>query len=160
MADSTYRMVVASDNSDVSRKAICFAVDLCKKLAVTYELDIVYVIALNPPSNPLPGLGQLDKAANVEIQDDAKKDLVELRGFVKQFDGVVNYSLIDIKDYTHVGAILEDYTIKRAADILIVGSRNNEGLRKIILGSTSEYCVHHVKCPVIVVKHDHNEHKK
>lgn len=32
----------------------------------------------------------LDKAANIGIQDDAKKDLVELREFVKQFDGVVS----------------------------------------------------------------------
>ncbi|RUP49276.1 hypothetical protein BC936DRAFT_142899 [Jimgerdemannia flammicorona] len=160
MTDTSYRVIVASDNSPVSRKAVHYAVDLCKKLAVPHELEVVFVVALNPLVNPVPFLGDLDRSANVGIENDAKKDLEELRGFLKQFDGVVNYKIVDIKDYTDVGPILETYAEKRAANLFVIGSRNNDGLKKLILGSTSEYCIHHVKCPVVVVKGDYNETKK
>ena len=38
------------------------------------------------------------------------------------------------------------------ADILILGSRGMSALKKAFVGSVSEYCVHHVACPVIVVR--------
>ncbi len=38
------------------------------------------------------------------------------------------------------------------ADILILGSRGLSAIKKAFVGSVSEYCVHHVQCPVIVVR--------
>ncbi len=37
------------------------------------------------------------------------------------------------------------------ADLLVIGSRGYGGLRGLVLGSVSTYCVHHVCCPVVVV---------
>nr|AYH91717.1 universal stress protein A-like protein protein [Pomacea canaliculata] len=42
--------------------------------------------------------------------------------------------------------------------LVVVGSRGLGAVRRTILGSVSDYVVHHSKCPVIVVKHDHHGH--
>jgi nucleotide-binding universal stress UspA family protein len=41
----------------------------------------------------------------------------------------------------------------KGADLLVVGSRGHGTVMGVLLGSVSEYCVTHAKCPVVVVRH-------
>jgi nucleotide-binding universal stress UspA family protein len=38
------------------------------------------------------------------------------------------------------------------ADLLVVGNRGYSGFVAALLGSTSQHCVHHAGCPVVVVR--------
>jgi nucleotide-binding universal stress UspA family protein len=38
------------------------------------------------------------------------------------------------------------------ADLLVVGARGLGGFKGLLVGSTSQYCLHHAPCPVVVVK--------
>ncbi|XP_004504522.1 uncharacterized protein [Cicer arietinum] len=45
-------------------------------------------------------------------------------------------------------------------DILIMGSRGLGTLKRAFLGSVSDYCAHHVKAPILIVKPPEGDHKK
>jgi len=38
------------------------------------------------------------------------------------------------------------------ADLLVVGSRGHSALASALLGSVSQHCVHHARCPVLVMR--------
>ena len=44
-------------------------------------------------------------------------------------------------------------------DIIVVGSRGQGTLRRTILGSISDYVIHHAHVPVLICKHEDEHHK-
>ncbi|PVU98588.1 hypothetical protein BB559_001443 [Furculomyces boomerangus] len=38
------------------------------------------------------------------------------------------------------------------AGLLVIGTRSLSGIKKLFLGSVSDYCVHHCECPIVIVK--------
>jgi nucleotide-binding universal stress UspA family protein len=43
----------------------------------------------------------------------------------------------------------------KGAEALVIGSRGHGALTGMLLGSVSEYCLHHATCPVVIIRHAH-----
>ncbi|CAG8563875.1 9624_t:CDS:2 [Paraglomus occultum] len=154
-----YKVVVAAENSPISHNAVNFAFDLCSRLSCPFTLTVVYIIALNPSTN-IPFLSNLEKANNLDIQLEAKETVAVLQKYLEKFKTLtprVNYTFVQSEGYGTVGENLTHYITVEHPDtnLLVIGSRDLEGLQKMILSSTSEYVSRHIKVPVVIVKpHD------
>lgn len=61
------------------------------------------------------------------------------------------------------GEIIVDTAEKEGACMIVMGTRGFGVLRRTILGSVSDYVLHHAHCPVTICrrdKHSHEHHKK
>lgn len=55
----------------------------------------------------------------------------------------------------HVGRILAEES--RDAALLVIGTGEHVGLGRVLIGSTSHYCLSHASCPVVAVPGHHTE---
>lgn len=44
------------------------------------------------------------------------------------------------------------FAASKEADLLVVGNKGHSTVAELLLGSVSQYCVHHAECPVVVVR--------
>lgn len=44
-------------------------------------------------------------------------------------------------------------------DVLVMGSRGLGALKRVLMGSVSDHCVHHCNCPVLIVRIPEEEEK-
>ncbi|CAO3638226.1 unnamed protein product [Mucor fragilis] len=154
MSSSVYRIVVAADDSPISKKAIDYAVKLCSSLSVSYKLDVVYAIGLNPAAGitAFGFMSGLDRMNNVDIQQDSKEAIANLNTYLAQFDETKSSTVIVKTSTKGCGYIIQDYINQDPPDMLVLGSSNKEGLQKLLLGSVSDHCLHNCHCPVLIIK--------
>jgi nucleotide-binding universal stress UspA family protein len=145
------RLVVGIDGSQGSKKALDWAAEEARLRDAI--LDVVYVY--RPPEYypAIPTYGYLPPTEEVEKE------------FRKHAEGVMDEAVRDLDGVKiercvipghRIAATLADHS--RDADLLVVGSRGHGGFTGLLLGSTSQQCVHHAPCPVVVVPgRQHNE---
>ncbi len=94
-----------------------------------------------------PDVGQLGRAAG-ELLERAISEAVGETADVEIERQVVEGGAAAVL----VGAAAED-------DLLVVGSRGHGGFSDLLLGSVSQQCVHHSRCPVVVVRSSESRHR-
>ncbi|KAL0074356.1 hypothetical protein J3Q64DRAFT_1772412 [Phycomyces blakesleeanus] len=127
-----YRIVVAADNTQVSKKAIRFAVQLYRRLEGTdNSLEIIYAVGLNPTSETTLSLfGGLDRTNNLDIENSAKEDLEGLEQFMTDYKNLVDFKLFMVQDTKSVEEILTGYINKDPPNLVVIGSTNKEGISR------------------------------
>ncbi|KAI7872783.1 hypothetical protein BDF14DRAFT_1716788, partial [Spinellus fusiger] len=74
-----YRIVVAANDTDISRKAIDYALQLYQRLSGNNNsLEIVYAIGLNPTAESDTFFGGLDRVNNLDIVKSAHEEYARL----------------------------------------------------------------------------------
>ena len=134
------RIVVGVDKSDSAKAALAWAV----RQAGLTGAEVDAVAAWLPPvqfgwAPPYEGPG-IREAAEAAL-DEAIAD-VQLEAL-----GVVIHPVI-VRD-NPARALLD---AAKDADLLVVGSRGHSGFTEALLGSVGQHCVHHARCPVVVVR--------
>lgn len=131
-------LVVGIDGSPCSRAALEWA----ETYAKTADASITLVTAWHWPMSygvPLAYEGFDPEEDARKVVEAAAADLSLAVGRIKT-----------VVTQGHPGDAL--VTASKAADLLVVGCRGHGAISGAFLGSTSTYCVHHAKCPVVVVR--------
>jgi nucleotide-binding universal stress UspA family protein len=155
-------IVVGVDGSEPSHRALRWALEearLCRAVAVVvhaYEPVILhhpYVTA-----DPFVPLAAFSAAT---VQDQRLQDEQDTRDR-QRAEGVVQQALDDA-GWRGRDAEVKRLTVARNAaktlvemsdhaELLVVGSRGRGGFTGLLLGSVSLQCLHHARCPVVIVR--------
>jgi nucleotide-binding universal stress UspA family protein len=142
-------IVVGLDASAESRRALSWAL----AEAHLRDAELLVVSAWHVPSYAYGGVGL------VPVLD---RDLES--GFERAAEHVVREALDGVsaaargtpveQAVVHGSAAHSLVEASDGADLLVVGSRGHGGFTGLLLGSVSQQCARHARCPVVVVPHD------
>ena len=129
------RILVAYDGSDASRRALVHAAELVGRGG---EVDVINVIAAQPVSSRVDGLGDGERRRQRNL-------LREARSLLREWD-VRMSSVHAVGDpATEIRAAAED----SGARVIVVG--RGSGLRRLLNGSVSTRLIRQAPCDVLVV---------
>ena len=63
-----------------------------------------------------------------------------------------------VKFGQHPGESIVDAALQEHVSMVVMGTRGLGTIRRTILGSVSDYVLHHAHCPVAVCQHQHPTH--
>ena len=159
---SFHKIVVALDDSELSKAVFKQAVALAQHSKASLLLfSGVSDVPLMPPTTNMPseiGLFPQDmmssttyqaQQVNLELQTETAKTLLQQYDAAAQQLGLQVQTAFESGD---IEALLCATAQDWGADLIVVGRRGRKGLSEALLGSVSNYAVHHAHCSVLVIQ--------
>jgi nucleotide-binding universal stress UspA family protein len=142
------RIVVGVDGSESSQEALVWAAGEARLRGATLEAVFCYHL-------PSVWMGMGESFGSTVVPDIEEQDLHTFA------DDTVRNAIaalgdaaegLDVEPVVVAGPAARGLTeAAQDADLLVVGSRGHGDLASVLLGSVSLHCVHHARCPVVVV---------
>lgn len=137
------KILVASDGSDESRLAVCTAVEIAN--STQSELQLVHVGLLSYWVHP----DTLSATQYQQLKDAAQKRLDQEVEYAKSEGANITQAHLKMgRADSEIIKLAEEL----AVGLIIVGSRGQDTIHRILLGADSESIVRHAHCPVMVVR--------
>ena len=141
----TGSVVVGIDGSAAGKGALTWAAAYARSTgahlravhALTYEVMPAAVLTTK-------GMGSL---AEVGYRDDVQREMSEIRSVFAGCDPGLGWKL-EFTDGPPERALLEAAS---GADLLVIGTREHRGVRRLLYGSVSHHCLSRSVCPVVAV---------
>lgn len=154
------KILVAIDTSKISQQVFDQAVSLAK--ANNANLMLAHVLTEEELGSPMPILPSLEYYPSVQERN------IEL--YQQQREALTRQGLELLRSrYTQAVAagVTTEHTLNNGipgqticklartwqADLIVMGRRGRSGLSELILGSVSNYVLHHAPCSVLIVQH-------
>jgi len=138
-------IVVGVDGSECSRSALRFALNEARIRHVKLRIVVAWHVPMAAYgagwAPPPPGLADDAETAAKEVLDDALK-------VVKEEPDSVEIETA-VREGQSANVLVEEAA---SAELLVIGSRGRGGFRELMLGSVSQQCAHHARCPVAIVR--------
>lgn len=140
------RIVVGVDGSESSSGPLLWAARQAELTHACLEVVLVSQLPLMAYGYAVPALAGVDPASQAKQTLDAT-----IHSVLGEPDG------LEVVPIVTRGPIAKTLLrIAEGADLLVLGARGHAALVGMLVGSVSEPCVSHAKCPVVVV---HNQEK-
>lgn len=144
------RILVATDGSDLSEKAVTHAIDLAKLCGA--ELVALKVVPRYPQGYFEGGLAMQPEdiervesawADEAHAAVDAVKKQAEAKG--------VQTKAVTIKSDLIADAIIAAVA-KQGCDLVVMASHGRKGIKRLLLGSETQHVLTHATVPVLVLR--------
>ena len=138
------KILVPIDGSDASKNAVAYGAESAK--AHGAELILVCIADVNSAAYPIMGV-TLDKFGFSNIKKKAESMMEAAKAEVPE--GVTCSTRVETGiPGSAIASIVEEEKI----DMVVMGNSGKGAVSSFVMGSVSQYVIHHVKCPVLVVK--------
>ena len=142
----------AADESENSEHAFHWYLDNYHQCADTVIFVHVYQVPILPPMGMMVGSLPMAEYCREMKEATALKTQALLSKYAKFCaEQKVNYSVTLEEDFHSPGYVICNVAERNNADAIIMGQRGLSAVQRILLGSTSDYVLHHAHSPVIIV---------
>ena len=135
------------DASEYSQRAVDFACEIAQK----YNAKVTLLHAHEMPNLAVLSQYDLNGSYRVELGNQVDAIATELfTKLLKRFENteLLVHTILDKQDprysITHHAKTLD-------CDLIVMGTRGLGSIKSVLLGSVSNYVVHHAKCPVLLI---------
>ncbi len=144
------RILVATDGSDLSHKAVTSAIDLAALCGA--ELVAVSVVPRYPQSYFEGGMAlQPEEVQRVEKQwADKGQSVVDAVQKAAADKGVSAQAITLTSDM--VSEALISAATKHQCDLIVMASHGRKGIQRLLLGSETQHVLTHATIPVLILK--------
>lgn len=152
------KIMVAMDESAASEWAFDLALDMAS--AMDAELKLIHILDVYSPSAPQQPHTWAD--SSMEVNEASHEDYRhQWTEFVNRYDALLQKHQEKAEAagvtadyhqfYGHPGPQLSKAAKQDNIDLIVVGSHDPSAIESSVLGSVSNYLVHHLSCPVMIV---------
>lgn len=146
MTEGGRRIAIGIDESDFAEQAFDYYADNMKR-----EDD--YIILIHTPER----YNVMDASATV-LQEILEEVRVKVRKLEEKYKKKMEEKGIKAGKFVtrrgDPGEAIVHVAEKESCDLIITGSRGMGVIRRTILGSVSDYVLHHAHCPVLICRHE------
>lgn len=152
-------ILVAIDHSAASHRAFDIALDLAQALSA--QLTLVHALDRSDPDSPSQPYISIE-SYSMELDAILRKDYdYRWAEFVEHYDSLlqqkqeaaaaVGVTARYLQPNGRPGLAICTLAQESQVDLIVIGSHGRSGLGEMLLGSVSNYVVHHAPCPVMVI---------
>lgn len=137
------KILVPVDGSKSSEKAYRYGL----KLAAPFEAEIIllYVVDVNESIYPIFRVG-IDQAQFANVKQEGEALVKRLAGEAE------NTPVKTMVEIGLPGSAICQYAKDLEADMIVMGNSGKGAVSSFVMGSVSQYVIHHTKSPVLIVK--------
>ena len=155
------KILVAIDYSELTHVVFTQALDLAVSQGAS--LLLFHCLASDAIGEPLPVAAELGLYPNLvesvyqEGQSRVEAQIQQVQTLLQGYgDRAAQKGVAAIVDYRlgNPGQLLCQVAQEWGADLMVLGRRGRSGLSEALLGSVSNYVLHHAACAVLVIQPD------
>jgi nucleotide-binding universal stress UspA family protein len=148
------KILIGIDGSDSSFNAANYAIDLSKKF--NSEIILLSIVPSKIHHGDSSGVfGMVSQSYFNDYKNEAGKWFKEILNRAGNEDNTEKDKKIKTDVITtpfSIAASILNYAEERDVDLIIIGTRGNSGIKKMLLGSVASDIVTYSYCPVLVIK--------
>lgn len=146
------KILVGIDGSDSSLNAATYAIDLSKRF--NSEIFLLSIVPSKVHHGDSSGVfGMVSPSYLNDFKKESERWFNEIINQIKDDSEIKERIKSDVitSPFSTAASIL-NYAEERNIDLIIIGTRGNSGLKKMLLGSVASDVVTYSYCPVLIIK--------